>query len=204
MITPFTLIIAHNHYVFGDILQNIIESHAGITVVARVDNGKALLEKIKELQPHVVLAGLELTGMRDRAAWQKLAARCEKTRLVISWRHQDADELPVMIRALHAGYIARDGSPAEYLFAVKQAATGKAYHCSQTHLRQCLNGASAFTKNLDDTWLRMLYCIWMGYSNKETAMGTRLKENTIKSYRKKLKSTTGLRSMAGLEGMLDW
>jgi DNA-binding NarL/FixJ family response regulator len=204
MITPITLIIAHKYYVFGDILQNIIESHAGITVVARVDNGKALLEKIKELQPHVVLAGLELKDMRDRAAWQKLAARCEKTRLVISWRHQDADELPVMIRALHAGYIARDASPIEYLYAVKQAATGKAYHCSQIQLRQCLDGATAFIKSLDDTWLRMLYCICMGYSNKEIAMGTGLKENTVKSYRKKLKSMMGYRSVAGMEGLLNY
>jgi DNA-binding NarL/FixJ family response regulator len=207
MITPFTLIIAHNHYVFGDILQNIIESHAGITVVARVDNGKALLEKVKELQPHVVLAGLELTGMRDKAAWQKLAARCEKTKLVISWRHQDADELPVMIRALHAGYIARDASPAEYLFAVKQAATGKLYHCSQTHLRQCLDGATAFTKNLDDTWLRMLYCIWMGYSNKENSDGYQAQREYDKKLPQKAEEYYRLAEYgrAGVDvGLVDW
>ena len=202
MSTPIKLIIAHNHYVFSDILHNIVESHAGIGVVARMDNGKALLEKVKELQPDVVLAGLELKGMPDTAAWQKLSAGCDKTKLVISWRHQDADKLPAMIRALHAGYIARDASPIEYLYAVKEAAIGKAYYCSQTQLRQRLNGATSFAKSLDDTWLRMLYCICMGYSNKEIAMATRLKENTIKSYRKKLKSTMGYRSVAGMEGLL--
>ena len=203
MSTPIKLIIAHNHYVFSDILHNIVESHAGIGVVARMDNGKALLEKVKELQPDVVLAGLELKGMPDKAAWQKLAAGCDKTKLVISWRHQDADKLPAMIRALHAGYIARDASPIEYLYAVKEAAKGKAYYCSQTQLRQSLNGAASFAKSLDDTWLRMLYCICMGYSNKEIAMATRLKENTVKSYRKKLKSTMGYRSVAGMERMLN-
>ncbi|MGN6341623.1 MAG: LuxR C-terminal-related transcriptional regulator [Ginsengibacter sp.] len=203
MSTPITLIIAHNHYVFSDILQNIVESHSGIVIVARMDNGKALLKKVKELQPDVVLAGLELKGMPDKAAWQKLLAGCDKTKLVISWRHQDADKLPAMIRALHAGYIARDASPIEYLYAVKEAAKGKAYYCSQTQLRQSLNGAASFAKSLDDTWLRMLYCICMGYSNKEIAMATGLKENTIKSYRKKLKSTMGYRSVAGMEGMLS-
>ena len=203
MAIPITLIIAHNHYVFSDILQNIVESHAGISVVARVDNGKALLEKVKELQPDVVLAGLELEGMPDKTAWQKLAAGRNKTKLVISWRHQDAGKLPAMIRALHAGYIARDASPSEYLYAVKEAAKGKAYYCSQTQLRQRLNGAASFAKSLDDTWLRMLYCICMGYSNKEIAMATRLKENTVKSYRKKLKSTMGYRSVAGMERMLN-
>jgi DNA-binding NarL/FixJ family response regulator len=203
MITPIKLIIAHNHYVFSDILQNIVESHAGFAVVARVDNGKALLEKVKELRPDVVLAGLELEGMPDKTAWQKLAAGRNKTKLVISWRHQDADKLPAMIRALHAGYIARDASPVEYLHAVKQAAKGKQYYCTQTQLRQRRNGAAPFAKNLDDTWLRMLYCICMGYSNKEIAMATGLKENTVKSYRKKLKSMMGYRSVAGMEGLLN-
>jgi DNA-binding CsgD family transcriptional regulator len=42
----------------------------------------------------------------------------------------------------------------------------------------------------------------MGYSNKEIAMATGLKENTVKSYRKKLKSITGYRSVSALEKML--
>jgi DNA-binding NarL/FixJ family response regulator len=202
MITPITLIIAHNHYVFSAILQNILRSYAGICILARVDNGKGLLEKIKELQPDVVLAGLELKGMKDMAAWQKLVAGCGKTKVVISWRHLDADKIPAMMRASQAGYIARDASPAEYVYAVKQAAIGKAYYCTQTQLRQSLNGAASFAKNLDDTWLRMLYCICMGYSNKEIALATGIKENTVKSYRKKLKSITGSRSVAALEKML--
>jgi len=52
MMPPITLIIAHNHYVFSAILQNILQSNAGgIEVLARVDNGRGLPEKAKELQP---------------------------------------------------------------------------------------------------------------------------------------------------------
>ena len=83
MMPPITLIIAHNHYVFSAILRNILQSHAGIEVLARVDNGRGLPEKVKELQPDVVLAGLELKGMRDMAAWQMLAAGCDKTKVMI-------------------------------------------------------------------------------------------------------------------------
>ena len=76
--------------------------------------------------------GLELKDMRDLAAWQMLAAGCDKTKVVISWRHRDADKIPAMMRASRAGYIARDASPAEYLYAVKQAARGTVYYCGQT------------------------------------------------------------------------
>ena len=152
----------------------------------------------------MVLVGLELKDMRDLAAWQMLAAGCDKTKVLISWRHRDADKIPAMMRASRAGYIARDASPAEYLYAVKQAARGTVYYCGQTQkLRESGMEAMNFIKNLDDTWLRILYCICMGYSNKEIAMATGLKENTVKSYRKKLKSITGCRSVAGMEGLLD-
>jgi DNA-binding NarL/FixJ family response regulator len=203
MATYITLVIAHHDRVFRSILQNILQSDAGLLILAKVDTAEALAGKINELQPAVVLAALELKGMRDMAAWQKLVAGCDKTKVVISWHHRDANKIPAMIRASRAGFIARDASPAEYLYAVKQAAKGKDYYCSQTQLRQRLNGAASFAKNLDDTWLRMLRCICMGYSNKEIAVGTKLKENTVKSYRKKLKSITGFRSVAALEGWLN-
>ena len=207
MITHITLIIAHNHHIFRAILQNILQSYAGICVLATVDTAEGLLEKTKELQPDVVLAGLELRGMSDEAAWQKLAAQCGKTKMVVSWRHRDADKIPGMMGISCAGYIAGDASPVEYVYAVKQAAKGKEFYCSQTQkLLARPNEAATFAKNLNDKWLWMLYCICLGYSNKETATATGLKESTVKSYRKKLKSSTGFRSVAGLEKMMgrEW
>lgn len=204
MIPHITLIIAHNHHVFMAILQNILQSCAGICVLAKVDTAEELLEKINDLKPDVVLAGLELKGMSDVGAWQKLLSRCDKTKVVISWRHRNADQIPAMMRASPAGYIAWDASPAEYLYAVKQAAKGRESYCGQTQkLRDSLNQATAFVNNLDDTWLKMIYCIWMDYCNKEIAEATGLKESTVKSYRKKLKSITGFRSVAALEKMLN-
>ena len=144
------------------------------------------------------------TGMDDVAAWQKLVDHCGKTKVVLSWHHDDADKIQEMMRASFAGYIARDASPVEYVYALKQAAKGKEFYCSQTQkLRGSTNEIDAFVKSLDDKWLRILYCICMGYSNKETVMATGLKESTVKSYRKKLKSITGVRSVAGLEKLLS-
>lgn len=203
MIGHITLIIAHNHHIFQVILQNILQSCAGICVLAKVDTAEGLLEKTKELKPDVVLAELALPGMADVAAWQKLVAHCGKTKVVVSWHHRDADKLPGMMRVSCAGYIARDASPVEYVYAVKQAAKGKESYCSQTQkLRGSPNEITTFVKNLDEKWMRMLYCIFMGYSNKETATATRLKESTVKSYRKKLKGITGFRSVAALEKMM--
>ena len=204
MIGHITLIIAHNHHIFQAILHNILQSCAGICVLAKVDTAAGLLEKTKELSPDVVLAELALPGMADVDAWQKLVDHCGKTKVVVSWHHHDADKIPGMMRASCAGYIARDASPVEYVYAVKQAAKGKEFYCTQTQkLRGGTNEIATFAKSLDDKWWRMLYCIYMGYSNKETAMATGLKESTVKSYRKKLKSSTGFRSVAGLEKMLN-
>lgn len=203
MISYISLIVAHNHQLFRAIIQNILQSCAGITVLAKVDTAEELFAKMKELQPDVVLAGLELKGMNDLAAWQKLKNHCGNTKMLITWPHHKAEKIPELMHLLRAGYIARDASPAEYLYAVKQVAKGRECLCSQTQiLRDCLKGAGAVVKNLDDSSLKMLYCIRLGYSNKEIALATGLKESTVKSYRKKLKSMIGFRSVAGLEKML--
>lgn len=203
MIGHITIIIAHHHPIFQVILHNILQSCAGICVLAKVGTAEGLLKKTKELKPDVVLVELSLPGMADVAAWQKLVDHCDQTKVVISWPHHDADKIPGMMHLSRTGFVARDASPVEYVYAVKQAAKGKESYCSQTQkLRGTTNEATTFAKNLDDTSVRMLYCISMGYSNKEIAVATRLKESTVKSYRKKLKSITGFRSVATLEKML--
>ena len=204
MVTHITLLIAHNDRVFRSILYNILASYAGILVLAEVNTAEALAGKIKELQPAVVLAGLDLKGMSNKRAWEKLVTECGHAKIIISWQRRDAGKVREMMRHLRAGYIAWDASPSEYAYAVKQVAKGREYYCSQTQiLREGLNEAAFFAKKLDDTWLRMLYCIYMGYINKEIAIATGLKENTVKSYRKKLKSITGFRSVAALEGWIN-
>ncbi len=168
--------------------------------VGKVDTAEGLREKIKELQPDVVVAGLELNGMSDGAAWQKLISDCGKTKMVISWRHHDADKIPGndahLARRIHSL-----GCFAGRICVCRKAGGKRQGGLLQPNAKttQQPDDATAFAKNPDDTWPKMLYCIWMGYSNKEIAMATRLKESTVKSYRKKLKSITGFRSVAGLE-----
>lgn len=204
MITHITLIIAHKQHLFRAILQNILQSGTGICVLAKVNTAEKLLEKINDLQPDVVLAGLELEGMGDAGAWQKLLSKCGKTKVIISWRHHDAGKIPDMMRTQGVGYIAWDASPAEYIFAVKQAVKGGQSFCNQTQkLRESSGEAASFVEKPDDTLLKILYCIYMGYSNKEIAIATRLKESTVKSYRKKLKSIIGFRSVAGLKKLIN-
>ena len=130
MIPHLTLIIAHNHQIFRSILKNLLESCAGICVLANVDTAKGLVEKINELKPDVVLAGMDLEGMADVGGWQKLLSQCGNTKMVISWQHRDAVKIPAMILTAPAGYIAWDASPAEYIYAVKQAVKGKQFYCT--------------------------------------------------------------------------
>lgn len=203
MATHITLVIAHNDRVFRSILQNILQSYAGFCVLAQVDTAESLFEKINELQPDVAVVGLDLNGMDDGPAWEKLSAGCGKTKIIISWRWHHAAKIPELMRNPYAGFVAWDASPADLVYAVKQAVKGIGSYCSQTQiLLSKPEQMTGFAQNLDDTWLRMLYCIWMGYSNKDTAIGTELKENTIKSYRKKLKGVTGFRSVGTVEGWL--
>lgn len=63
MIGHITLIIAHNHHIIQTILQNILQSCAGICVLAKVDTAEGLLQKTKELKLDVVVAELSLPGM---------------------------------------------------------------------------------------------------------------------------------------------
>ena len=203
MIGHITLIIAHNHYLFRTILQNIVQSYAGFCVLAHVDTAAGLLEKTKELAPDVIIADIALTDMEESKALQMLSANCARSRVIISWSYDDEHRVMQAIAEPCAGYIVHDAAPAEYVFAIKQAMKGEVFYCTQTQKlagRQNIEPAPAApSEKLNEKQLMILYCIWLGFISKEIAIATSLTENTINTYRKKFKAISGSRSIAALE-----
>lgn len=207
MLVPITLIIAHHHQVFRTILQNIFQSQPGIRIIAQCATAVHLVETSIALQPQVIIADVALPGMEGLATLQKLEEGCKESKVILSWRYCDKHIINEAIAAQCAGYIVQDTPPAEYFFALKQAMKGNVFYCSQTErLRNALKKAGEAIASeeeiLSEKYLMMAYCLWIGFSTKETAIATSLTESTINTYRKKLKKVLGSGSVAALESFM--
>ena len=75
------LLIAHSHPVFMVILQNILRSYRGFQIIGKASNAADLLKAATALKPDVIIADIELPGMKDFAALQKLAIHCRYSKV---------------------------------------------------------------------------------------------------------------------------
>ena len=201
---PVTLLIAHNQPFFRQILQNIFQSQAGFTVIGEVTTAAGLLETAPVLQPDFIIADIALRGMGGFATLQKLVSRCREVKVIISWGYPDEQTITAAMSADFAGYIAHNASPGEYLIAIKQAMKGEVFYCRQTEkLMDAQNVAPGSSPQLlNEKYCLLIYCIWMGYSSKETAIATDLKESTVNTYKKRVKNLVGSGSLAALESFM--
>jgi DNA-binding NarL/FixJ family response regulator len=208
MLAPVKLIIAHSHPLFGSILQNILQSRADFHIVGQAATAADLVETATALQPHVVIADIALPGMEDFTALQKLAACCKEVKVIISWGyHHHEHTISAAITAICAGYIIHDAPPAEYFFAIKQVMKGKVFYCSQTEKfrnaqKKAGNSEDLLHEITSEKYFMVIYCIWIGFTSKETAIATSLTESTINTYRKRFKNIIGSRSIAALESFM--
>ena len=87
MIVVINLIIAHSHPHFLFMLQNIIRSYQGFRVVGKTGNYADLMQMATALKPDVIIADIELPGMKGFTALQQLMADLNQPKIILSWRY---------------------------------------------------------------------------------------------------------------------
>ena len=203
MHNPVKLIVAHGHPVLRGILNNILLSVQGVDVIGEASTADSLLETATAMQPCIIVADISLVAAEQFAVLDKLVACCKDVKVIISWRYRDEAYLKAAMDAKCAGYISHDASPGEYSVAIKDAMKGKVFYCRQTEKLKTLSDnmqdtGALFTEILSEGYYMMIFCRWLGFSNKETAVATGLSKETIDTYRKKFNNAIGSRSVAAL------
>jgi len=200
------LIIAHSHPHFLFLIQNIIRSYEGFRVVGKTGHYAELIQMVATLKPDVIIADIELPGMKELAALQLLAL-VSQPKIILSWRYRHQHFINEAIAAGCSGYIIHDANPAEYHLAIKQAMKGEVFYCSQTEKvmsdiknLQCTTNVPS--QVLSETQVKIIYCIWLGYNSKEIAIAMGLAKETVDTYRKGLRKIIGSLSAVAIYNFL--
>ena len=201
------VIIAHGHPHFLFSLQNIIRSYQGFRIIGNATNLTDLVKTTTNLKPDVIIADMALPGMKGFAALQKLAISCGEAKIILSLQYHHLPLISKAMEAGFAGFIMHDANPAEYSLAIKQAMKGEIFYCSQAEkvIDACKNAGTtgnALGVKLSKTQCTLLYCIWLHFNSKETAIAMQLSKDTVDTYRKALRKIIGSCSGFALERIL--
>lgn len=199
---------AEDHNVVRNGIKSLLEHESDMEVVGDVSNGVEALEAMDDgIHPQIVLVDLSMPEMGGMELIRNMSLSFPYiSPIVLSM----ADHEQYVIEAMAAGargYLLKNVTQNELVFAIRHVAGGGQYVCSELAIRMILKNASLpdslqpdITGNFDFTKREMevLKLISEGYTNNQIADKLFTSRRTVEGHRQSLIEKTGVPNSAAL------
>jgi two-component system response regulator DevR len=180
------LLVVDDHELVREGLRAVLAGEPDLKVVGEAASADKLLELVEQTKPNVVLLDARLPGMSGPEACAQLMQSHPEIQVLIVSTYTDDELVRACIAAGARGYVVKDIDRFELKAAIRTVNRGEGV-VSPTIAGKVLDQLRAApappsTSVLNDTQLRILKLIALGYSNREIASHVHLSENTIKSH----------------------
>ncbi|MFW5691558.1 MAG: response regulator transcription factor [Chloroflexota bacterium] len=194
------IILADDHAILRSGLRMLLSNETDFEIVGEASSGAEAIEKVKALQPDVLMLDLNMPGGDGLSVIPQIKTGSPETRVLILTMHDDVSYLQQAIKAGASGYILKKAVDTELLLAIRAVIRGEIYvHSAMT--QKLLGGSSTPLAGQADPWQTLsereyavLKRVALGYTNAEIAEELFLSPKTVESYRargmEKLKAQT--------------
>jgi DNA-binding NarL/FixJ family response regulator len=200
------ILIVDDHTMFRAGVRALLTQDSGIDVVGESANGRDAVRAVGQLAPHLVLMDLTMPGMNGTEAMTEIKRRYPDVRVLVLTLHKTEDYIHASLKAGADGYILKDATQEELLFAIRNVLQGKTYLSIEVSTTVAIgylgggktSGASSNYDSLTHREREVLKLVAEGKSNKSSAEFLSLSVKTIEKHRSKLMSKLGVHNASGL------
>lgn len=174
---PIRVLIADEQPVVREGIASLLSQHPGITVVAKVEDGNAVLQSLTELQPDVVLFDPLSCGVEALRAFFGVLERYPGTRTVVFTASVSEEHVYQAVKAGACGYLLKTSPPQDIVSCIQSVARGQNWIPSA--VREILArrlAAPELTRRERD----VLEAMAQGKSNREIGEALAVSEGTVK------------------------
>ncbi|MET4102072.1 two-component system nitrate/nitrite response regulator NarL [Roseovarius sp. MBR-78] len=191
------VVIVDDHPMVTEGIQSILEGYDDIEVIAALCDGQAIIDRVAELAPDVVLLDLNMPGIGGLSTTEILLERRPGTRILILSMHDSPEYISSALSHGALGYVLKDVPVDEIKHAIDAVMAGQRYLCTgaQGSLAPFTAPDREQLTNREQTILLMLA---QGKANKEVARALDISVRTVETHRKNIKRKLGIASTAGL------
>lgn len=195
------LLIADDHTLVAEACKNLLEPE--FEVVGIVDNGRALVRKVCELKPEVVILDIAMPQLNGLDAGDHIKHLLPATKLVYLTMNMLPEVAAEAFRRGASGYVVKSSAAAELIAAVRRALRSESY-LSPLITKETVdfllrNGHSyAEEKRITRRQREVLQLLAEGMSMKEAANILQLKPGTVAFHKYRIMETLGLKTNAEL------
>lgn len=201
------ILLADDHQMFLDGLCALLSQIAYVEIVAAVNNGAQLLEKLKTIKGDLVIADLHMPVTDGLEATRMIRELYPSVKVLGLTMDNELETIQAMLEAGASGYILKNTGKAELELAILQVMKGENYlsQSISTQLAQSLflkkKAAAEVISELDmltERETEILKMVALENSNAEIAEKLYISPKTVETHRKNLMKKIGVRNSLGI------
>lgn len=202
------IILAEDHNIVRDGIRNLLEKQKDLKIVGEALNGQEVIDLInKGITADVILADINMPIMNGIEMCSKLPEAAKHTKVIILSMLDHERYVVQAFQAGASGYLLKNTSADELIFAIRHIYIDGRYICSELALRfldrllaqpdrrrhEADTGIEFSTRDIE-----VLMLIADGLTNQEIADRLFTSKRTVEGYRQSLIEKTGTRNTAAL------
>ncbi|HEC23671.1 MAG TPA: response regulator transcription factor [Chloroflexi bacterium] len=192
------VVIVDDHRIFRQGLQINLDFEKDIRVVGQGANGEEALQRVRELQPDVVIMDINLPLMNGIQVTRQLVSEHLSTRVVMLTAYDDAEQMMHAMRAGAAAYCVKEIEPEKLIEVIRHVHQGRYVVNDQVFDRSGIERwirkgiesiAGQYYADMAETFsplspreMEILQYVTRGLSNKEIAHALQISHQTVKNH----------------------
>ena len=192
------LLIADDHPIVRDGLKKLLLLEDDFEVIGEAGDGREVLDKVRELDPDVLLLDLRMPNLDGLATLQALAQVNKRTRVIVLTASEDKNEFVQAMKLGCSGIVLKQTAPDLIVKSIRKVHSGEIWldsHTTAAVMRQFsthLDGGSGGSGQpggkgrerspLSTREREIVALVAQGYKNKEMAEKMFISEQTVKNH----------------------
>jgi len=176
------VLLVDDHALMRAGLTALFDGAEGMRVVGTAADGREALERVRELQPDVVLMDLSMPGLDGAEATRHMTAEHPDVQVLVLTSFADGDHVTNALDAGAAGYLLKDAEPSTLVDAVRAVASGQSPLDPRVARTYLSTRRSTATTDLTEREREVLALVGTGMANKQIARRLGIREGTVKAH----------------------
>jgi DNA-binding NarL/FixJ family response regulator len=172
------VLLADDHRLVLEAVQQALERDEGFEVVATTHSGADVADLVARHRPDMVVMDLRMPGVDGLQALDQIRARGTNTKVVILSASERPDEIQSALARGADGFILKSVNPSDLPSALRQVHEGTVFHPGLGHANDAASPAQAV--GLTAREVTLLEALARGLSNKQIGQELWITEQTVK------------------------
>lgn len=193
------VLVVDDHTIVRDGICALLALAGDIEVVGEAANGSEALEKVKELQPNVVLMDIAMPVMGGLEATRRIRREFPRTRVVVLTQYADKEYVFPIIEAGASGFISKVAASSELTQGIRSVYRGDSFlspSVAKLLVEDYQHGRERTTQDpyeqLTDRERDVLKLLAEGHTTREIANMLKVSTKTVEGHKTNLMAKLGI------------